>query len=220
MIIQIHRGGYLKTRELLLSTTTSSLWNTFVKLQVLKTAFHPPPPLSEKAAAQLEANWLTGTKSVTGVFSFQPFAESQHRHKADNNSGGPLLSKPPSAWLRLFPFFLAYFQQLQGCWYIPKEKNTPERSGGWGRRAHTRNGRSARRRSTGEGSFWRKWLLREEEEGQSCKRIRFQQAVRSPQRLMLAGMLVTSDRSIMDFHPHSASAKGSGHKFLMDPSRL
>lgn len=161
-----------------------------------------------KAAAQLEANWLTRTKTVTGVFSFQPFAESQHRHKAENdhmnqwnNSRGPRLSKPPSACCRLFPFFLAYFQQLQGCWYIPKEKNTLV---GWGRRAPTRNNRSARRPSTGEGFFQGGDV---KEEGQSCKRIRFQQAVRSSQGLMLLRLSVTSDCYIMDVHPDSAAAQ-------------
>lgn len=161
----------------------------------------PPPPLcrmhfceaagstnsisSTKAAAQLEATWLTVIKTVMGVFSFQLFAESQHRHKAENvhmchrnNSGGPLLCKPypPICLFDSSPFSWPISTQLQGCWYIPKEKNTPE--GGWGRTAHTRNRRSTRHRSTGEGFFWRKCLL-QEEEGQSCKRIKFLQAVRS-----------------------------------------
>lgn len=115
---------------------SSSPASTFVKLRALEVKFQAPPA---KPAAQLEANWLAGIKTVMGVFSFQPFAESQHRPKAENNhmdhrnnSRGPLLCKPCQPVGNL-PLFLGLFPATSGLLvHSIREKHTGGGLG-WGK---------------------------------------------------------------------------------------
>lgn len=178
--------------------------NTFVKLQVLKTAFHTPPT-QKKSCSTAWGKLAHGHRNRYGCVLIPTICWVTTSPQSWKQQQRASAFKTPISLFETLPLFLGPFPATSGLLvHSKREKHT---GGGWGRRAPTCSCRSARRRSTGEGSFWRKWLLREDEEGQSCKRIKFQQTVRSSQRLMLVGTLVTSDCFIMDFHPDSASAQ-------------
>lgn len=117
----------------------------------------PPPPLC--ICRRWKAHFSSqGCSTAWGEpSSFRPFVESQHRPKSWKSSQVPQKQEqrasavePPSGRWRRFLFFLACFQPLQACWYIPERKTQPR---GWKEEQHAHApGVAHVVQRTGEGS--------------------------------------------------------------------
>lgn len=96
------------------------------------------------------------------------------------------LNSPPPLFLASLQYLSVLELAFRPAWYIPEEKNTPE--GGKSNTSHTQQ--PQRMLPEYNGVF--RGSDSSGEDGQSYKRIRFQQAMRSLQWLVLLGQIVTS----------------------------